>query len=337
MHRSATISLYVDNLIPNAGDNESAWILSVWEGANERLKTVEFKSEDPYRSAVAEYRVSANLDEVVTLLRQAHARCGSFAGYLQQAQQPNGPSTSARLHFQFDAVQGNLELYSLYNAVGTFIHQLVLALNIALPGSCEMVGTIYEGDSSERFEAPEFSSALFTNAWLSAFDADWPQLKPIHFHEVWQWLAARRTSETDVAMGDTNKVLFGLLEMAQHHYATGERDGILVAHMIEILLKVPDGNLHLIRDRVVAALGKPSARADSFNELYRLKERLVRGDYPVRRPALIVHEADDPILQQLEMHNSPVEQGAAIVLALIQDLVNHGAGEYQFTQHISRI
>ncbi len=56
----------------------------------------------------------------------------------------------------------------------------------------------------------------------------------------------------------------------------------------------------------------------------------------MRRPALIVHEADDPVLQQLEMHNSPVEQGAAIVLALIQDLIHHDAAEYRFTQQVSR-
>ena len=336
MHQSAIISLHIDNLVPNAGDNESSWILSVWEGANALLKDVEFNCEDPYRSALAQYRVSANLDAAVALLQKARDDAGSFSHYLQQAQQPGGPGTGAVLHFDFSAVQGNLELYSLYNAVGTFVHQLVLALNIAFPGSCELIGARYDGENAERFEAPQFNSSLFTNAWLSAFDGEWPQLKPLRFRAVWDWLKARRTSETDVAMVDINKVLFGLLAIAGHRHALSSRDGILVAHLIELLMKVPDGNRHLVRERVVAALGQPGSRADSFNELYRLKESLLRGDYPVHRPALIVHEADDPILQQLEMHNSPVEQGAAIVLALIQDLVNHNAGEYRFTQQISR-
>lgn len=336
MQRSAVITFQIDQLIPNAGENESGWIVSVWEGANGFLQNLEFSCEDPYRSALAEYRISARLDAAVKLLQQARSKAGSFAGYLQQSQQGSSLSTGAAITIEIQAAKGNLELYSMYNAVGTFIHQLVLAFNLAFPGSCRFVGTHYEGPDAVRFEAPQFESALFTNGWLSAFDADWPTLKPLHFRQVWQWLTARGTSETDVAVAEINKVLFGLLEIAQHRHAVTARDAILVAHLIEILLKVNDGNVPLIRERVVAVLGPFSKRADSFNELYRLKDRLLRGDYPARRPALIVHEADDPILQQLEMHNSPVEQGAAIVLALLQDLINHDAADYVFTQQVSR-
>lgn len=332
-----TVAVDIANIIPNAGDNETGWILSLWEGANQLLKDTAFKSEDPYRSAVAEYQVSLQLDDVVALMKKARTSHGSFASYLQAARQANGPTTRARIQIELQSAAGHHDLYALYNTVGTLLHQLVLAFNIALPGSCQLIGTQYQGPDSQRFEAPQFGADLFTNAWLSAFDANWPVLKPIPFRTVWQWLGARRTSETDVAMASINKVLFGVLDIAQHGHTSRHRDGMLVAHMIEILMKVSDGNVALIRERVIAALGKPGDRADSFNELYRLKESLLRGDYPVRRPALIVHEADDPVLQQLEMHNSPVEQGAAIVLAMIQDLVNSNAAEYQFTQHVNRI
>ena len=44
----------------------------------------------------------------------------------------------------------------------------------------------------------------------------------------------------------------------------------------------------------------------------------------------------DPILQQRVMHNSPVAQSVAIEPALLQDLINHGAANYSFTQQINR-
>lgn len=337
MTATYTVAVDIANIIPSAGDNETGWILSLWEGANQHLKNANFKSEDPYRSAVAEFQVSLQLDDVVALMKKAQTSHGSFANYLQAAQQPNGPSTASRIVIELQSAAEHLDLYSLYNAVGTLLHQLVLAFNIALPGSFPLIGARYQGPDTHRFEAPQFSADLFTNAWLSAFDANWPTLKPLSFSAVWKWLAARRTSETDVAMASINKVLFGLLELAQHRYMSRHRDGMLVAHMIEILMKVSDGNVAMIRERVSATLGKPTEKADSFNELYRLKDSLLRGDYPVRRPALIVHEADDPVLQQLEIHNSPVEQGAAIVLAMLQDLVENSAAEYQFTQYVNRI
>lgn len=329
------IILTVDNLIPSAGDNETAWIVSLWEGACNFLRQFNFRSEDPYRAAVVEYQVALHLDEVVALMQRAHIEFGSFANYLQSAQQKGGP-TGAAIRMELTTPAAHSEPYSLYNTAGTLIHQLMLAFNLALPGACQFVGARYEGAETGRFEAPHFSADLFTNAWLSAFDASWPTLKPIPFRQVWQWLIVRRISETDVAVASVNKVMFGLLDIAQHRYVSRHRDGMLVVHMIELLMKVSDGNVALLRERVIAALGKPTDQADSFNELYRLKDSLLRGDYPVRRPALIVHEADDPVLQQLEMHNSPVEQGAAIVLALIQDLINHDAAEYRFTQQLSR-
>ncbi len=336
MAKTESIKLIIDDVIPNAGANESAWIVSAWEGLDKHLKDLPFQVEDPYRVELDRFSVSVDASEIVALLKKAAAKEGGFVSYLQSAIDEDLPM-GAYLSIDITADLENLEKYTLYHAVNVLMHQIMLAMNIALPGSCQFLETWFEGSDAELFDAPEYDSAMFTNGWLSAFDADWPALKPLKFADVWHWLEKQGTSETDTALRATNKVLFGLLELSQQRHMFEARDALLVAHMLEVLVGAEETEQpSMVRDRIVAILGNPSARADSFNELYRLKHAMIRGDLPVRRPALTFHDADEEILQQLEAHNSPIEQALAVLLGLLQDLVINNANGYQFTEQFNR-
>lgn len=337
MAKSETVKLIIDDVIPNAGANESNWIVSAWEGLHKHLKEVPFQVEDPYRAELDKFIISVDATEVVSLLKHASQTEGGFVSYLQTAIDEDLPM-GAYITFHISAELENLEKYTLYHAVNVLIHQIMLAMNIALPGSCQFLETYFEGDDAELFEAPEFDSSMFTNGWLSAFDADWPTLKPLKFADVWQWMADQCTSETDTALRPINKVLFGLLELSQQRNLFEARDALLVSHMLETLVNAEEhNNSNMVRDRVVTILGAPSPKADSFNELYRLKHAMIRGDLPVRRPSLSFHDADEEILQQLEAHNSPIEQALAVLLSILQDLVSNNAKGYKFTEQVSRL
>lgn len=336
MANKETLKLIIDDVIPNAGANESIWIVSAWEGLDKHLKNVSFRVEDPYRVELDQFTVSVDASDVVNLLKKAAATQGGFASYLQHAIDDDLPM-GACLTLEITSELENLERYTLYHAVNVLLHQIMLAMNIALPGSCQFIETYFEGSDAELFEAPEFDSAMFTNGWLSAFDADWPTLKPLKFADVWAWLERQGTSETDTAIRATNKVLFGLLELSQQRNLFEARDALLVAHMLEIMVSAEENRQpNIVRDRMVAILGDPTPKADSFNELYRLKRAMIRGDLPVRRPSLTFHDADEEILQQLEAHNSPIEQALAVLLGVLQDLVINKANGYQFSEQFSR-
>lgn len=337
MAKTESVKVIIDDVIPNAGANESAWIVSVWEGLDKHLTNQPFQVEDPYRAELDKFTVSVDASEVVALLKKAAAKEGGFVSYLQSAIDDDLPM-GAYITIEMSGELETLEKYTFYHAVNVLIQQIMLAMNIAFPGSCQFLETWFEGGDAELFEAPEFDSAMFTNGWLSAFDAEWPTLKPLKFSEVWQWLGKQGTSETDTALRATNKVLFGLLELSQQRQVFEARDALLVAHMLEILVGTEElEQPTLVRDRIIAILGAPTAKADSFNELYRLKHAMVRGDLPVRRPALTYHDADEQILQQLEAHNSPIEQALAVLLGLLQDLVKNSANGYQFSEQFNRI
>lgn len=336
MVNSQTVILNIGDVIPNAGDNESNWIISAWEGADKYIKNVPFKVEDPYQAKLVEYSVSLDASDLMNTLKNAHEASGGFANYLQACKKEEG-ATRGKLIVSLQTENGSLEAYSLYHSVTVFVQQLVLAMNIALPGSCQILNASYEGEGAESFEPPQIDSSIFTNGWLSAFDADWPILKPLKFSDVWKWLDTQCTSQTDTALSTVNKVMFCLLELAHQSSSYSSSNVLLVSHMLELFGKMEnDVNHNLLRERISIILGQPSDKADSFNELYRMKQSLIRSEQPVRRPALVYHDADDEILQQLEMHNSPVEQALAIVLALLQDLVINKCSAYQFSEQVTR-
>jgi len=330
------VKINIGDVIPNAGKNEADWIVSAWEGANKFLSEVAFRVESPCDPALSEYQVSLDASDLIKTLKNAQQHSGGFAAFLKESRTVNG-NTSAALIVTVKTEASSIESYTLYHCVGVFLQQLMLAMNIALPGSCQILDATYEGKDSTSFEPPEFESMVFTNGWLSAFNADWPILKPLKFADVWAWLTERKTSETDTAISMVNKVMFCLLELAQHTQVNKLTNALLVSHMLEMFGKMEnDVNHHLLRERIIIILGNPSDKADSFNELYRMKHSLIRSEQPVRRPSMIYHDADDEVLQQLEMHNSPIEQALAIVIALLQDLVINKSACYQYREQVER-
>jgi hypothetical protein len=337
MTRSVTVELLIEQVIPNAGEKETGAIIQAWEEAGNVLRNRPFRVEDPFRAEPDNYEVTLDLSGMLTCLRQAQTHSGSFARYLQNACREVLPS-DARLGIEIVSQDSPLEQYTLHHAVGVFVHQLMLALTIAMPGSCHMTGTRYAGDQTRTFEAPEFDSAMFGNAWLSAFDAQWPVLAPLKFETVWQWLQSQGASETDTAIKPVSKVLFGLLEVALHRQYFGSRDVLMVSHMLEMLMAMEeDANPNRLRERIAVVLGTPTAKAGSFTELYRVKKAMIQGEHPVKRPPIVIHDADEAILKQLEQHNSPVEQALAIVLALLQDLACNQSSGYRFSEQVTRL
>lgn len=336
MAKSQTITLNIGNAIPNAGENESNWIISAWEGADKYLNNVAFNVEDPYEATLVNYTLTLDASQLIEVLKNAQMASGGFASYLQSCKNEEG-ATRGKIIITLVSDKDDIEPYSQYHSMSVFVQQLVLAMNIALPGSCQILNATYEGEGAGAFEPPQIDSTIFTNGWLSAFDAEWPILKPIKFEQVWHWLDERKTSETDTALSMVNKVMFCLLDLAHQSPAYSAGNVLLVSHMLELFGQMEnDVNHNLLRERISIILGHPSDKADSFNELYRMKQSLIRSEQPIKRPAVIYHDSADEIIQQLEMHNSPIEQALAIVLALLQDLVIHNSSSYHFSEQVAR-
>jgi len=339
MLKPETINVLIGHPVPNAGKIETGMVISVWEEANRFLKNVEFRVEGKESTDLVTFIVSLDADELVFKLRDIRQNSGDFASYLELLGSGEVEATEARLGISISPANPESETGDIESCIvaGIFLHQLMLAMNIAFPGSCQLLKAHYEGKNRTDFLVPEFTADFFGNAWMSAVEADWPKLKEMNFTGVWEWLARQGTSQTDTAIMPINKVLFGLLSLSQNSPGPDGSQALVVAHMLELIVGIPDGgDVALLRERVSAVLGISGEKAGSYNELYRQKVHFVKGELPVIRPLLHCKLPCNAMKHQLEGHESPVEQATAIIIALIQDLVEHNSSGYRFVEQFIR-
>ena len=337
MQTTETINLEIHNAIPRGGAEASAKILAMWQFVDGYFIARRFLVEDPYRGQLGEYRISLDAAALTALMQTACSSAGSFDQYRQQHAADSSVTLSSSLTFTVEALNAKTEPYSVYHAASVFMQQLLLGMNLALPGSCQFLGTKFSGTQAHRFEAQDFDSMAFYDAQLSAGEHHWPKITQLDFDKVWSWFETAGTSERNTAITTINKVLIDMLKISQQRYRYGARTAMLIGNQLEMLVGTQnDRDMQHLRERVSLILGRPPEAADCFKELYRLREALFIGDHPVRRPALVFHNADEEITQQLAQHNSGVEKALAVVIALLQDLVETGSEGYQFNEQMQR-
>ncbi|AZZ95151.1 hypothetical protein EUZ85_01405 [Hahella sp. KA22] len=337
MQSTETIQLEVKNAVPSGGEQETALCIDLWRQIDGFFKDRPFKVEDPYRGKLGEYDISLDASDMVRALQQAKDSSGSFNHYRRKHAEDSSVSLSATLSLKVAARNDLTAPYSIYHTASVFIQQLMLGMNIALPGSCQLLATRFLGEQAHRFEAQDFDSKAFYDANQSAVDHGWPRIGQLNFEKVWDWFEMLGTSHRNTAISTANKVLVDMLKIAQQRYRYGARTAMLVANQLEMLIGARnDEDMQHLRERVSLVLGRPPESADCFKELYRLRHALFLGEHPVRRPTLGYHDADEEIKQQLSQHNSGVEKAIAVVLALVQDLIETQSREYAFTEQMSR-
>ncbi len=337
MQTTETINLDIHNAIPRGGAEASAKILALWQFVDGYFDASLFRVEDPYRGQTGEYSISLDASALISLMQNACSSSESFDHFRQQHAADSSVAISSVLRITVEALNARTEPYSVYHAASVFIQQLLLGMNLTLPGSCQFLGSRFSGAQAHRFEAQDFDSMAFYDAQLSASEHQWPALSELEFDQVWRWLEGAGTSERNTAITTINKVLIDMLKIAQQRYRYGARTAMLIGNQLEMLMGTQnDRDMQHLRERVSLILGRPPEAADCFKELYRLREALFLGDHPVRRPALVFHNADEEIMQQLAQHNSGVEKALAVVISLLQDLIKSGSEGYQFSEQMMR-
>jgi hypothetical protein len=136
----------------------------------------------------------------------------------------------------------------------------------------------------------------------------WPELSVQSFANVWDWLAVCEASCTDTALNNINKVLFTLLKVAEQRHEYSAR----------------------------TVLGATPEQSDCLRELLEVLYNLFLASQPVHRPPLICNHTADALRGQIGQHNSAVESGTAMVLALLHDLIPHQSQSYAFSENWSR-
>lgn len=227
----------------------------------------------------------------------------------------------------------DLKLY----AVGKFLQQLFLGLNLAVPGSLTLYAAQYPDITDPVPEPPQHSADILEFACNHALERGWPPVGCLSFPTVWKWLSDRLPCELDLAEAPHQKALFTLLRATSPH--TDEAATILlIAQALEALfVEGREGIGSMLRQRLELVLGSPTTHKNWFQRFYERRSKIAHGITPVLRPGRLFDEDDSSPGGYMDDFFVPIDEAIAVLLAVLQDLVKSGAMEYRFTQHVQRL
>lgn len=331
-----TLTLQVGNLIPRGDTEETRTIIDVWTSASAVLHHVPFTVQDPSSGKPLAFTLTFKGDDALARLQQIQRQFGSFNACRQERSRNPEVEISASLILHLQAQTRETSLLGYYHAAAVFFQQLFTAMNLAYPGACHLADTRFVGENAHCFDAQPFDSSAFYNGRASSQEHAWPPLSGLDFSRVWSWLERTGCSESNTAVTPLNKVLIDILKVAQQLNPQSARTALLVANQIELALGTgQDEDLGSARQRASLIFGAPPEAADGFKILFQLRQALFKGAHPVRRPALVYHSVEEETLGLLKSHNSGVERGFAVVLALLQQLIRENAQAYRFSESLT--
>ncbi|MEX1198375.1 MAG: hypothetical protein WEB57_11015 [Pseudohongiellaceae bacterium] len=338
MTSSVTIGLRIDNAVPHGNESDTGTVIALWRTVDQFFDGKPFTAQDGVGGRPTDYRISLDASGLLQTFETASAQSGSFSAHQKAFAGNAGLAIDGALEITVQSVNGNLDEEEAYHVATVFLQQLVLAANLKNPGSIQLLGTRFTGQRAHRFEAQQFDSRILYGALKTARYDEWPPIDTsLDFAAIWSWLEQCETSHTGTAIRDANKVLFTLLKVAEQRHEYSARTVLLVLYQLEVLLHCrhasSSGPMHRHMRMI---LGDIPDAADCFNELYEVRHQLFHGNQPVQRPPMISHNTEAAIREMIGQHNTAVESGTAMVLALLQDLIRHGAQFYAFTETMAR-
>lgn len=338
MTSSRTIKLHIGKSVPPGNEQHSRNIVSLWKQLGSFFDERAFMAQDSLDGQIRSYRVSLDAGKLEQRLEAALSSTDSFNSYLKEHIDNPEHRIDASLDIDIKSQAPVLAEEEAYQVATVFLQQLVMLANITLPGSIQILDASYTGAGAHRYEAQNFDARIFFGAGRIAGDNNWPALASPALDKVWAWLEDCETSQIDIAIKGINRVLFTLIKVAEQRHEYSARTVLLVIYQLELLLDCRHANSPAeLRHRLRMILGDIPEAADCLTELVEVRNNLFRGNQPVRRPPLICNTTGESLKGQLCQHDSAVESGTAMVLALLQDMIAHDSQCYEFTESMSRV
>lgn len=333
----ANIQLFIAQALPHGDEKDSQAIIALWKQMQTFFNARSFVASDALNGKARTYQVSLDASSMVAMMEKARAQSKSFSAHLKAHMADPHHATDATLKIALTSADHTLEEGESYQVATIFLQQLVLAANLVLPGSIQILDARFIGPAAHRYETQHFDSRIMYGALLASRMNNWPTLQQQDLDSVWSWLDKCETSYAHTALKRINKVLYTMLKVAEQRHEYGARTVLLITYQLEMLLDSRNTTPGVIRRRTRMVLGQIAEPADCLSELFQVRNSLFLADQPVHRPPLIAHNTAAALRELTGQHNTAIEAGTALVLALLQDLIAHGSQAYDFDEIMSRV
>lgn len=333
MSTSTTIELAIANALPQANQADSGRIVELWRAIGTHFRNHGFSAQHRPGARVKLYNLGLDAGSLLQAMEQA-LQAGSFdrqrAAHIVDR---NAPVSGSLLLTVADRT-GELQEREVYEVANLFLQQLVMAANLALPGSIQILAARYAGPGAHLVEAGVADSVIFGAARRVLQDA--ASLPALDFAQAWNWLDGLQLSHSHTAIKAIDKVLLTQLKVAEQRHEYSARTVLLVLFQLELLLDCHGRNdAALLRKRLRMLLPDLPESLDCIRDLFSVRAELLQGFQPVQRPPLLAHDMQDELQEQLGQHNLTVINAAALVHALLAQLVARGCSDFVFSESVA--
>lgn len=337
MTSSTIIHLQIGKSIPPGDERETREIIEIWHKASAFFADLPFSAQGQLDGTADSYRLSLNAEKLIAAMENARDQSDSFSMHRLAHEKEPGVAVAGELSVTVSANDRTPDEEEIYRVATVFLQQVVLAFNLLRPGAVQFLDTRFSGEGAHKYEAQSYDSRIFYGAWKAAQANEWPPMKKLGLEELWSWLEGTESSQMETAITSINKVLFTLLKVAQQRHEYSARMALLVMYQLETMLECRHLNsLTDLRQRTALVFEDFPESSDWLTELYNARQDLFMASVPVHRPALICHATENVLPLQPGRHHSTVELGLGLVLALLHDLIAHGATRYTFSEILDR-
>lgn len=246
-----------------------------------------------------------------------------------------------RCSVSLSGVEGSEEarVHMASHVIELFLYDVFLLMNLASPGSCELMGTLKS--NHEPFERQiHLDSYLLEHAWVTALDNSWPSMQVIPLSEVLAWKNSLAMNTRQIAITRTERATFGLLQVCKggsYNPATL----LWLSHSLEALFDTPVTLIgKFLQQRVVSSLSVPQDKRKDVrkqcSKFYETRSAFVHGTLDIAHP--LENEVLDPQVNNLRRRLADaIDFGVSVCLATLQMQILRGWKELAFDEIVSGV
>lgn len=219
------------------------------------------------------------------------------------------------------------------------VYDLMLAINMALPGALELEqGTIVLDDNERREPGHQLGEKgkghLLQGAWRLSRSLQWPEMKTLGIRAVWEWANRQEGFSEGFGGGPTGRALNAF---ARRFGSNGQDDAanLLWALVgIEALYTEGKGGLQQqVNEKSQVFLGQMTQHKKKITRMYDFRSRFVHGDLDFSGKLVVGEAAEDHVRHNDELRETVIF-AEAILVATLQRLVELGWKGVRFPREL---
>jgi len=213
------------------------------------------------------------------------------------------------------------------------VSDILLAANIACPGSIELASSIVvqDGEVQVYSQVPTMDGFVLQEGIELANSVGWPIVRRLQFEQVWSWLGCKDLITDGFDTGATGRALAAFSRTFEQERIDAAMKLVWTMIGIEALyVKGKASVVEQVREKILSFLGSHPSNKKRISQTYETRSRFIHGDLAFPGIYLLA-DATDASHRYNKQHSDAVNLASAILVSTLQELIHRGWIELEFS------